>query len=185
MYIRQIPLAHVISYTYIATYIYIYIYIYKPVAIGVIKYVASYICIQVGTPDGDWGKDPNGKPEGAVSKALRHTVKCAANIAKDLIPSTGNEHVDAAIKTGLNVVEKQADADAKTSMKDRVKMGGKSVISGVADSVDIPDVSVAANVPQVRKLYAALQQLPSMLSICLCNSCHQHWEMDWVTLLSL
>ena len=67
----------------------------------------------------------------------------------DFMPSTGNEFADAAIKTGLNVVESQAGADAKTSMEDRLKMAGGDVISGVADTVDNPAVSLAANLSQV------------------------------------
>ena len=67
----------------------------------------------------------------------------------DFMPSTGNEFADAAIKTGLNVVESQAGADAKTSMEDRLKMAGGDVISGVADTVDNPAASLAANLSQV------------------------------------
>ena len=83
-----------------------------------------------------------------MSKIFRGTVKHAARVAKELIPSTGNEYADAAIKTGLNVVESQADADSKTSMKDRLKLAGKDVIGGVADTVDNPVVSMVATVPR-------------------------------------
>ena len=104
---------------------------------------------QVGKPAGDWKNDPEGKPESAVSKALRSTAKQAAKHAKDNIPSTGNEYADGALQTGLTVAENQADADPNTSMKDRLKMAGGDVVTGVADTVDNPVVSVAANVAKV------------------------------------
>ena len=47
------------------------------------------------------------------------------------------------------MAENQASADPNTSMKDRMKMAGGDVISGVADTVDNPIVSVAANVAKV------------------------------------
>lgn len=47
------------------------------------------------------------------------------------------------------MAESQADADPNTSMKDRLKMAGGDVISGVADTVDNPAVSIAANVAKV------------------------------------
>ena len=84
-----------------------------------------------------------------MSKLIRGAAKQAAKVAKDQIPSTGNEYADAALKTGLDVVESQADADGKTSMKDRLKMAGGDVIGGVADTVDNPIVSVVATVAQV------------------------------------
>ena len=43
----------------------------------------------------------------------------------------------------------QASAHPDTSMKDRLKMAGGDVIGGVADTVDSPIVSVAANVAKV------------------------------------
>ena len=110
---------------------------------------------QVGKPANDWKNDPEGKPEGAVSKALRSTAKQAAKHAKDYVPSTGNEYADGAIQTGLSVAESQADADPNTSMKDRLKMAGGDVITGVADTVDNPVVSVAANVAKVSSLILA------------------------------
>ena len=47
------------------------------------------------------------------------------------------------------MAENQADADPNTSMKDRLKMAGGDVVTGVADTVDNPVVSVAANVAKV------------------------------------
>jgi len=107
----------------------------------------------VGKPTKDWQNDPEGKPESAVSKAIRSTAKQAAKVAKDNMPSTGNEWADGAISTGLSVAESQADADPNTSMKDRLKMAGGDVVSGVADTVDNPIVSVAANVAKVSNYY--------------------------------
>ena len=80
---------------------------------------------------------------------FRSTAKQAAKHAKDQVPSTGNKYADAAIKTGLDIAENQADADPNTSMKDRLKMAGGDAISGVADTVDNPAVSVAANIAKV------------------------------------
>lgn len=105
---------------------------------------------QVGKPTKDWKNDPEGKPESAVSKALRSTAKQAAKTAKNNIPSTGNKYADGAISTGLSVAESQADADPNTSMKDRLKMAGGDVVTGVADTVDNPVVSVAANIAKVK-----------------------------------
>ena len=90
-----------------------------------------------------------------MSKLVRGAAKQAAKHAKEFIPSTGNEYADAAIKTGLDVAESQANADAKTSLKDRLKMAGGDVISGVADTVDNPAVSIAANVAKVSGKEAA------------------------------
>ena len=87
-----------------------------------------------------------------MSKAIRATAKQAARHAKDLVPSTGNEYADGAISTGLTVVESQADADPNTSIKDRLKMAGGDAITGVADTVDNPAVSVAANVAKVSSI---------------------------------
>lgn len=47
------------------------------------------------------------------------------------------------------MAESQADADPNTSMKDRLKMAGGDVVTGVADTVDNPAVSVAANIAKV------------------------------------
>ena len=57
------------------------------------------------------------------------------------------------------MVENQADADGKTSMKDRLKMAGGDVIGGVADTVDNPVVSVVANVAMVGS-YCLMYILP-------------------------
>ncbi len=54
------------------------------------------------------------------------------------------------------MAESQADADPNTSMKDRLKMAGGDVVTGVADTVDNPVVSVAANVAKVSDLVTNL-----------------------------
>ena len=104
---------------------------------------------QIGKPTNDWKHDPEGKPEGVVSKAIRTTTKHAIKHGKNYIPSTGNEFADAAISTGLDMAESQADADPHASVKDRLKISGGDVINGVEDAVDNPVVSVAANVARV------------------------------------
>ena len=103
-----------------------------------------------------------------MSKLIRGAAKQAAKHAKDHIPSTGNEYADAALKTGLDVAESQADADPNTSMKDRLKMAGGDVISGVADTVDNPAVSIAANVAKVSGQKALCYAVIAILSSYTC-----------------
>jgi len=50
------------------------------------------------------------------------------------------------VSTAADVAENQLDADPHASASDRLKMAGGDVISGVADTVDNPAVTVAANV---------------------------------------
>jgi len=108
--------------------------------------------LQVGKPTEDWQNDPEGKPESAVSKVIRGTAKNVVKHGKGFIPSTGNEYLDGGISTAADVAENQLDADPHASAKDRLKMAGGDVISGVADTVDNPAVSVAANVAIVSKV---------------------------------
>ena len=87
-----------------------------------------------------------------VSKAIRNTTKTAIKHGKGHIPSTGNEYLDGAVSTAADVAENQLDADPHASAKDRLKMAGGDVISGVADTVDNPVVTVAANVAKVSEM---------------------------------
>ena len=84
-----------------------------------------------------------------VSKVVRVTVKNVIKHGKQFIPSTGNEYLDGAISTAADIAENQVGADPNTSLKDRMKMAGGDMISGVAKQVDNPVVDIAANVAKV------------------------------------
>lgn len=111
---------------------------------------------QVGKPTSDWKNDLDGKPEGVVAKAIRGTAKQALEQGMKKIPKTGNKYLDKAIKGGLNAAGDQLDADPHTSMKDRAKMAGGSMVTGVAGTVNVPIVSAVANVAKVNSKYVSI-----------------------------
>jgi len=106
----------------------------------------------VGKPTEDCEKDCIGKPESMVSKVVRVTAFHVIKHGKQFIPSTGNEYLDGAISTAADIAENQAGANPNTSLKDRMKMAGGDVISGVAKQVDNPVADIAAKVAKVSKL---------------------------------
>jgi len=108
--------------------------------------------LQVGKPTEDWQNDPEGKPEGAIAKVIRISAKNVIKHGKGHIPSTDNKYLDGAISAAADMAENQLDADPHASAKDRLKMAGGDMLSGVADTVDNPAVSVAANIAKVSKM---------------------------------
>jgi len=68
------------------------------------------------------------------------------------------------VSTAADVAENQLDADPHASAKDRLKMAGADAISGVADTVDNPAVTVAANVAIVSKM--SCKHIVTMCCLC-------------------
>lgn len=61
---------------------------------------------------------------------LRNATQFATKVAKKAVADSGvlSEEQAAAVESAANAVENQAKADPNTSLKDRVKMGGTSVV---------------------------------------------------------
>ena len=85
-------------------------------------------CQQVGKKNDDWKNDVEGKPESKASKAIRSAVQFVTKITKKAASESGvlSEDQLAAVEAGADAVNNQAQADPNTSLKDRLKMGGKN-----------------------------------------------------------
>ncbi|CAI8010893.1 Aminomethyltransferase, mitochondrial [Geodia barretti] len=83
---------------------------------------------EVGKKNDDWKNDVEGKPESKASKAIRSAVQFVTKIAKKAASESGvlSEDQLAAVEAGADAVNNQAQADPNTSLKDRLKMGGKN-----------------------------------------------------------
>ena len=83
--------------------------------------------MQVGKKNDDWKNDVEGKPQSKASKAIRSAVQLVTKIAKKAASESGalSEDQLAAVEAAADAVNNQAEADPNTSLKDRLKMGGK------------------------------------------------------------
>lgn len=83
-------------------------------------------CIQVGKPSAQWRDDPEGKPESAVSKAVRQTAKLASQVTKLVVKESGlvDEETAEMVGGAADAVQNQAEASRDATIADRLKMAG-------------------------------------------------------------
>ena len=80
----------------------------------------------MGKPTGQWRDDPEGKPESAVSKAVRGTAKLAAQMTKLVVKESGlvDEETAEMVGGAADAVQNQAEAGGDATIADRLKMAG-------------------------------------------------------------